>query len=162
MRDGRWIKVSDHRTADGSIVGIRTDITDLKNREEALFAAKESAEIASRSKSDFLANISHELRSPLNAITGFSELMREELFGPLGSPQYREYIGHVFDSAQHLLNVINDIAKVESGKLESRRPRGGDLRRRRRRNAPRPGARATRRGRNPNASAARAADHRGR
>src|SRR5436309_1330724 len=46
LRDERWIKVSDHRTADGSIVGIRTDITDLKNREDALFAAKESAEIA--------------------------------------------------------------------------------------------------------------------
>jgi signal transduction histidine kinase len=121
LRDERWIKVSDHRTADGSIVGIRTDITDLKNREEALFAAKESAEIASRSKSDFLANISHELRTPLNAIIGFSEIMREELFGPLGSPQYREYIGDVFDSAQHLLNVINDIldiAKAEAGKLE--------------------------------------------
>jgi PAS domain S-box-containing protein len=121
LRDERWVKVSDHRTADGSIVGIRTDITDLKNREEALFAAKESAEIASRSKSDFLANISHELRTPLNAIIGFSEIMREELFGPLGSPQYREYIGDVFDSAQHLLNVINDIldiAKAEAGKLE--------------------------------------------
>src|SRR5260221_7827132 len=121
MRDGRWIKVSDHRTADGSMVGVRTDITDLKNREEALFAAKEAAEIASRSKSDFLANISHELRTPLNAIIGFSEIMREELFGPLGSPQYCEYIGDVFDSAQHLLKVINDIldiAKAEAGKLE--------------------------------------------
>ncbi len=47
--------------------------------------------------------------------------MREELFGPLGSPQYREYIGDVFDSAQHLLKVINDIldiAKAEAGKLD--------------------------------------------
>jgi PAS domain S-box-containing protein len=121
LSDGRWIKVSDHRTADGSMVGIRTDITDLKTREEALFAAKEAAEIASRSKSDFLANISHELRTPLNAIIGFSEIMREELFGALGSPQYREYIGDVFDSAQHLLQLINDIldiAKAEAGKLE--------------------------------------------
>jgi PAS domain S-box-containing protein len=121
LRDGRWIKVSDHRTADGSMVGIRTDITDLKNREEALYAAKEAAEIASRSKSDFLANISHELRTPLNAIIGFSEIMREELFGPLGSTQYHEYIGDVFDSAQHLLKVINDIldiAKAEAGKLD--------------------------------------------
>ena len=121
LRDGRWIKVSDHRTADGSMVGIRTDITDLKNREEALYAAKEAAEIASRSKSEFLANISHELRTPLNAIIGFSEIMREELFGPLGSAQYHEYIGDVFDSAQHLLKVINDIldiAKAEAGKLD--------------------------------------------
>ncbi|MDB5405881.1 MAG: putative Sensory transduction histidine kinase [Rhodospirillales bacterium] len=121
LRNERWIKVSDHRTADGSTVGIRTDITDLKHREEALFAAKEAAEIASRSKSEFLANISHELRTPLNAIIGFSEIMREEIFGPLGSPQYREYIGDVLDSAHHLLEVINDIldiAKAEAGKLE--------------------------------------------
>jgi PAS domain S-box-containing protein len=121
LRDDRWIKVSDHRTADGSTVGIRTDITDLKHREEALFAAKETAEIASRSKSEFLANISHELRTPLNAIIGFSEIMREEIFGPLGSPQYREYTGDVLDSAHHLLDVINDIldiAKAEAGKLD--------------------------------------------
>ena len=121
LGDGRWIKVSDHKTADGSTVGIRTDITDLKLREEALYAAKETAEIASRSKSEFLANISHELRTPLNAIIGFSEIMREEIFGPLGSPQYREYIGDVLESAHHLLGVINDIldvAKAEAGKLE--------------------------------------------
>jgi PAS domain S-box-containing protein len=121
LRNGRWIKVSDHKTADGSIVGIRTDITELKHREEALFAAKETAEIASRSKSEFLANISHELRTPLNAIIGFSEIMREQIFGPLGSPQYLEYTGDVLDSAHHLLDVINDIldiAKAEAGKLE--------------------------------------------
>jgi PAS domain S-box-containing protein len=121
LSNDHWIKVSDHRTADGSTVGIRTDITDLKHREEALFAAKEAAEIASRSKSEFLANISHELRTPLNAIIGFSEIMREEIFGPLGSPQYREYIGDVLDSAHHLLEVINDIldiAKAEAGKLD--------------------------------------------
>jgi PAS domain S-box-containing protein len=121
LSDKRWMKVSDHKTADGSTVGIRTDITDLKHREEALFAAKEAAEIASRSKSDFLANISHELRTPLNAIIGFSEIMREEIFGPIGSPQYHEYVGDVLDSAHHLLQVINDIldiAKAEAGKLD--------------------------------------------
>ncbi|HZS84592.1 MAG TPA: PAS domain-containing sensor histidine kinase [Stellaceae bacterium] len=121
LSDKRWIRVSDHRTADGSTVGIRTDITDLKHREEALYAAKEAAEIASRSKSEFLANISHELRTPLNAIIGFSEIMREQIFGPIGSPQYLEYVGDVLDSAHHLLEVINDIldiAKAEAGKLE--------------------------------------------
>src|SRR6185437_14981446 len=70
---------------------------------------------------EFLANISHELRTPLNAIIGFSEIMREQIFGPLGSPQYLEYAGDVLDSAHHLLDVINDIldiAKAEAGKLE--------------------------------------------
>jgi PAS domain S-box-containing protein len=115
----------------GAFLGFRgtaLDVTEQEatasraaHREEALFAAKEAAEIANRSKSEFLANISHELRTPLNAIIGFSEIMREEIFGPLGSPQYREYIGDVLDSAHHLLEVINDIldiAKAEAGKLD--------------------------------------------
>jgi signal transduction histidine kinase len=121
LGDGRWVKVGDRRTADGSWVGIRTDITELKRREEALYAAKEYAEVASRSKSEFLANISHELRTPLNAIIGFAEIMRDEIFGPVGSRQYREYLGDILDSARHLLEVINDIldvAKAEAGKLE--------------------------------------------
>jgi two-component system cell cycle sensor histidine kinase PleC len=120
LGDGRWVRASDRRTADGSIVGIRSDITELKRREEALIAAKEAAEIASRSKSEFLANVSHELRTPLNAIIGFTEIMRNEIFGPIGSPQYRSYLGDVLDSARHLLEVINDlldVAKAEAGRL---------------------------------------------
>jgi PAS domain S-box-containing protein len=101
--------------------GTARDVTELRERESALLAAKELAEIASRSKSEFLANISHELRTPLNAIIGFSEIMRDQIFGPIGSPQYREYLGDVLESAHHLLELINDIldlAKAEAGKLE--------------------------------------------
>jgi PAS domain S-box-containing protein len=101
--------------------GTARDVTELRERESALLAAKEMAEIASRSKSEFLANISHELRTPLNAIIGFSEIMRDQIFGPIGSPQYREYLGDVLESAHHLLELINDIldlAKAEAGKLE--------------------------------------------
>jgi PAS domain S-box-containing protein len=121
LGEGRWVKVGDRIAADGSIVGILTDITEWKHREEALFAAKEFAEIASRSKSEFLANVSHELRTPLNAIIGFTEIMRDEIFGPVGSLQYRDYLGDIHASARHLLDVINDIldiAKAEAGKLE--------------------------------------------
>ena len=121
LGDGRWVKVADRMTADGSTVGILTDITELKRREEALSAAKEQAEIASRSKTEFLANISHELRTPLNAIIGFTEIMRDEIFGPVGSRQYQDYLGDIHASARHLLDVINDIldvAKAEAGKLE--------------------------------------------
>jgi PAS domain S-box-containing protein len=121
LGDGRWAKVADRMTTEGSTVGILTDITELKRREEALSAAKEQAEIASRSKTEFLANISHELRTPLNAILGFTEIMRDEIFGPVGSRQYQDYLGDIHASARHLLDVINDIldvAKAEAGKLE--------------------------------------------
>jgi len=121
LGDGRWVKVADRIASDGSAVGILTDITELKRREEALFAAKEQAEIASRSKTEFLANISHELRTPLNAIIGFTEIMRAEIFGPVGQKQYQDYLGDIHASARHLLDVINDIldvAKAEAGKLE--------------------------------------------
>jgi PAS domain S-box-containing protein len=121
LADGRWMQVSDRKTSDGSTVGILTDITERKHREQALVAAKEMAEAASRSKSEFLANISHELRTPLNAIIGFSEIMRDEIFGPIGAPQYRAYLSDVLESAHHLLEVINDIldvAKAEAGKLD--------------------------------------------
>jgi two-component system cell cycle sensor histidine kinase PleC len=72
-------------------------------------------------KSQFLANISHELRTPLNAILGFSEIMKSQMFGPLGSPQYRGYAADIHDSGSHLLTVINDIldlSKIEAGKFE--------------------------------------------
>ena len=117
----RWVRVNDHRTSDGDTVSVRTDITELKRRELALVTAKEEAELANRTKSEFLANMSHELRTPLNAIIGFGQIMRDELFGPLGSDRYREYIGDVQDSAYHLLNIINDIldvSKAEAGKLD--------------------------------------------
>jgi PAS domain S-box-containing protein len=121
LADGRWMQISDRKTSDGSTVGILADITERKHREQALVAAKDMAEAANRSKSEFLANISHELRTPLNAIIGFSEMMRDEIFGPVGAPQYSAYLRDVIDSAHHLLEIINDIldvAKAEAGKLD--------------------------------------------
>jgi signal transduction histidine kinase len=94
-------------------------------REEAI-VAKEAAEKASRMKSMFLATMSHELRTPLNAVIGFSQLMEEETFGPLGSPRYVEYTGLVQKAGRHLLDLINDIldmSKIEAGKFELHRER---------------------------------------
>ena len=88
---------------------------------EALRAAKEAAEVASRTKSEFLATMSHELRTPLNAVIGFSELMLSEAMGPLGNDRYRGYLGDIHASAEHLLDLINDIldlSKAEAGRLE--------------------------------------------
>ncbi|MBX3531673.1 MAG: PAS domain-containing protein [Rhizobiaceae bacterium] len=80
----------------------------------------ERAEAANRAKSEFLANMSHELRTPLNAIIGFSELMEQGLFGPLGSEKYAEYTRDIHSSGNYLLNVINDIldmSKIEAGQF---------------------------------------------
>ena len=88
---------------------------------ERLAEAKEVADAASRTKSEFLANMSHELRTPLNAIMGFSEVIKNELFGPVGVPQYRQYSDDIYESGAHLLAIINDIldlSKVEAGKFD--------------------------------------------
>jgi two-component system cell cycle sensor histidine kinase PleC len=76
---------------------------------------------ASKSKSEFLANMSHELRTPLNAIIGFSQLISQQLVGPIGNAKYVEYSEDIHNSGSHLLSIINeilDLAKAESGKLE--------------------------------------------
>lgn len=89
--------------------------------EDDLRAALTSAETANRTKSEFLANMSHELRTPLNAIIGFSEVIGTEVFGPLGSEKYRDYVTNIHDSGRHLLDIINDIldvSKIESGTME--------------------------------------------
>ncbi len=111
----------EHRTRDGGVASFYVDITLMREQEASLLKAKEQAETASRSKSDFLANISHELRTPLNAIIGFSELIRDELAGPPNSPKYKEYIGDIHNSGMHLMELINDIldlSKAEAGMIE--------------------------------------------
>lgn len=79
------------------------------------------AETANASKTAFLANMSHELRTPLNAILGFSEVMIQQMFGPLGASRYMEYSRLIHESGSHLLELINsvlDLSKIEAGKLE--------------------------------------------
>jgi signal transduction histidine kinase len=99
----------------------QAELAELRKTEEALTAAKRQAEAASSAKSDFLAKISHEVRTPLNAVIGFSEVMMEERFGPIGNERYRDYIKDIHASGAHLLSLINDLldlSKIEAGKLE--------------------------------------------
>ena len=89
-------------------------------RDEALKKRFE-AEAANASKTAFLANMSHELRTPLNAILGFSEIISQECFGPVGSERYRDYAGDIHSSGAHLLSLINDlldVAKIEAGRMD--------------------------------------------
>lgn len=90
----------------------------LRQKEEAGKARHQAME-ANRAKSDFLANMSHELRTPLNAVIGFSEVLEDEMAGPLNAKQL-DYVGKILVSGKHLLALINDIldlSKVESGRM---------------------------------------------
>lgn len=128
-RDGTSIWVSEHirmyidKKSGNPLYfeGHIEDITAQKDSENALILAKEEADMASRSKSEFLANMSHELRTPLNAIIGFAEIIKNEIFGEVGSPEYVDYSNDIFESGTHLLGLINDIldmSKIESGNRE--------------------------------------------
>ncbi len=116
------MKVSTHlfeRRQESRTVYVYTfrDIAERKKAEAAQRHAVEEALSASRAKSEFLANMSHELRTPLNAIIGFSEILKNEMFGPHVVSQYKEYSSDIYQSGAYLLDVINDILDVS--KIES-------------------------------------------
>jgi len=109
-------------------------VTDLRNSRQILeqqkqqlaelaekyFDQKAEAEAANRAKSEFLANMSHELRTPLNAIIGFSEVMEQELYGPMGASKYCDYATDIKQSGQYLLNMISDVldmSRLEAGTI---------------------------------------------
>jgi len=100
--------------------GVFQDITERTLARQALQAAKDEAEAANRAKSYFLANVSHELRTPLNAVIGYSEVLRDEIFGPMNHEKYHEYSKDIHASGTHLLELIEDIldlSKIETGNI---------------------------------------------
>ncbi|SMF58312.1 PAS domain S-box-containing protein [Tistlia consotensis] len=108
------------RTREVTVFTFR-DVTDRVQAREAERAASERAMLASRAKTEFLANMSHELRTPLNAVIGFSEMIGEEMLGPISPPAYKGYAQDINASGLHLLRMVNevlDVAKIEAGKVQ--------------------------------------------
>ncbi len=103
------------------VCAVFRDLTPWKQAERDLVAARDAAEKASAAKSDFLAKVSHEIRTPLNSIIGFSEVMLEERFGPIGNERYRDYLKDIRGAGDHVVALVNDLldlAKIEAGKLD--------------------------------------------
>jgi signal transduction histidine kinase/DNA-binding response OmpR family regulator len=118
--DGSWVRISERRTPDDGIVGVFSDITEMKRRQAELEQAKQEADSANQAKSQFLANMSHELRTPLNAIIGYSEMLIEEAT-ELEQNAFVADLGRIRTAGKHLLGLINDIldfSKIEAGRME--------------------------------------------
>ncbi len=126
----RWVRVDEVRTRAGGFISLRTDITDLVQREAQLtqaledlgrsaadaIAARQLAEAASRAKAEFLATMSHEIRTPMNGVIGMTSL----LMGTALNPEQREWVDAIRMSGDALLAIINDIldfSKIEAGQL---------------------------------------------
>jgi adenylate cyclase len=115
-----WLRISERRTPDGSTVSVFTDITELKRRQDELQQAMEQADAASQHKSQFVASMSHELRTQLNAIIGLTDMMVTNA-ARFGTEKAQEPLQRVHRAGNHLLGLINevlDLSKIEAGKLE--------------------------------------------
>jgi two-component system, cell cycle sensor histidine kinase DivJ len=115
-----WAELVMRTEGQGAVACVR-DVSARRAREQSMADEAAAAIEQSKSKSRFLANMSHELRTPLNAIIGFSDMIRQEVFGPVGHNRYREYAGHINASGQHLVDMISDLldmSKIEAGKLK--------------------------------------------
>ena len=109
---------ADGPDADRRVYGVLVDASLQHAHEDELATARSEAEASSAGKTQFLASMSHELRTPLNAVIGFSDIMRQQLFGPL-SEKYTEYSQLIWESGQHVLDMINDV--LDMSKIEARK-----------------------------------------
>jgi signal transduction histidine kinase/CheY-like chemotaxis protein len=116
LSDGRWLRAHDHPTPDGGRVGLRVDISEIKNQQAALETARIAAEAANRAKSAFLANMSHEIRTPMNGVVGMAELLCDTDL----TDDQRLFAETIRSSGEALLVIINDIldySKIEAERL---------------------------------------------
>lgn len=117
--DGMVLEYSVMPLPDGNILNTYSDITDTLKVEKALMEKNAALEAAEKLKSDFLANVSYQLRTPLNAMMGFAEMLDQQYVGQLNDRQ-REYTGSMIEAGQRLISLINDIldlSSIEAGQL---------------------------------------------
>ncbi|MBT3371792.1 MAG: HAMP domain-containing histidine kinase [Rhodospirillaceae bacterium] len=95
-------------------IGLFLGTLSRQAQRQRLTGALTQAQVANKAKTQFLANMSHELRTPLNAIIGFSELLKNQMFGPIGNPRYLEYSDDIQHAGHRLLNVIDDVLDISA------------------------------------------------
>ncbi len=130
--DGSCLLVDERPMSEGGFITLLNDVTELKRADTMLTSIREEqrvlarryheeklkAEAASRSKTAFLAHLSHDIRTPLNHIIGFADLMRHQTYGPLGDERYETYVELIKSSGDRLLSFfasILDLAELENG-----------------------------------------------
>lgn len=130
--DGSCLLIDERPLGEGAFMTLVSDVTEAKKADSMLHAIRQEqrllarryheeklkAEAASRAKTNFLAHLSHDIRTPLNHIIGFAEMMRHQTYGPLGDARYADYVQSIKASGEHLLAsfaTILDLAELESG-----------------------------------------------
>lgn len=119
LSDGRWILIEERRTADGGVIGLRVDITEMKQAAEALEHAVQQAKAANQAKTEFLSNMSHEIRTPLNGVVGLAHVLARTAL----DAQQTKLVAAILDSAtllEELLSDVLDLSRIESGRLALR------------------------------------------
>lgn len=119
LSDGRWILIEERRTADGGVIGLRVDITEMKLASQNLEIAVQDAKAANQAKTEFLSNMSHEIRTPLNGVLGLAHVLARTSL----DPQQTKLLNTVIDSAtilEELLSDVLDLSRIEAGRLALR------------------------------------------
>lgn len=115
-KPAHWVHISGVRHGEGVLLSVR-DVTQEMQLERELVRSRINAELAQRSRSEFLGRMSHELRTPLNAVIGFAQMIGSEVNGPMNHPVYEEYLANIRESGTQLLDKINNLLAISEAEL---------------------------------------------